>query len=655
MLATVQIKPKPVFCVIEHAHRDRAVAEAVRAGWFSHAGITLKLGVAPDWLTAPFPRDEEWRIEWSKFYYGLDLAAAFRETGDLSFLNAWESLVESWIEQVPIDLDSSDVTARRIQNWIYAWNIFQSEERFPGLTADLDERIAASIREQAKHLRQNLSSERNHRTLELYALFIAALALPEIDENEEMLSFSIAELCRNLLADVRVDGVHREHSTHYHMIALRSFIGARRNAERYGLSFPKEYDERLERACEFAMHCHRPDGAIPALSDSDSGSYLDVLELAATLFSRADCHWVATKGREGRPPEKKYAGFDESGYFFQRSGWGEGLNEFKDERFLVFDCGPLGDGGHGHYDALSVEIFGGGRPLVVDPGRYTYHEGTPNFRQWFKSTAAHNTVCIDGLDQTPYRRGKPKAQVAEARFFERLSAPNFDLICGRVNSPSYEAVHTRFIFFIADEYWVIVDQLRGERSHNYDLRFHLAPEAMNHVSVSSDSRNHAVVAPGLSLVFPANHTPAIQPGWFAPKYGEKVPAPVVSVRAEAQANTDFFTLIAPRQSNDRLRTLKTIESGNRISFVVSGVGLKQSETDYVVWSAVAEPFKFGRFWGSAHATWRRASAWETHSVLCACQVCPLAGVQECAADARSLRWLLCDEQDRLIFDDGRPL
>ena len=83
------------------------------------------------------------------------------------------------------------------------------------------------------------------------------------------------------------------------------------------------------------------------------------------------------------------------------------------ERFLVFDCGPLGDGGHGHYDALSIEMASG-RPLVVDPGRFTYCDDPPHWRRWFKSTAAHNTVTVDGLDQTPYHRGKPKGGMARA-------------------------------------------------------------------------------------------------------------------------------------------------------------------------------------------------------------------------------------------------
>ena len=330
-----QTRPRSVFCVIEHEHRDLRLAQEVSAGLFTHAGITLALGTRPDWLTAPFPHYEEWRIEWSKFYYGLDLAAAFSETGDGKFLNAWEDLVRTWIEQVPIDLDPSDVTGRRIQNWIYAWNRFASAPEFPGLTDDFVEQLLASLAAQVEHLRRNLAAERNHRTLELYALFIAALALPELDDRGELLAFSIAELHRNLLADIRADGVHREHSTHYHMIVLRSFLAARINGQLFGLNFPVDYDQRLGRACEFAMHAHRPDGTIPALSDSDSGSYLDILELAATIFLRADFLYVATRGEEGSPPDKKYAGFSSAGYFIQRSGWGEGAAAFADERFLI--------------------------------------------------------------------------------------------------------------------------------------------------------------------------------------------------------------------------------------------------------------------------------------------------------------------------------
>jgi len=648
-----------VFCVIEKLHRDRALAEQVCAGQFTHAGITLALGTTPDWLTSIFPGDAEWRIEWSKFYYGLDLAAAFSETADPKFLYTWEDLVWSWIEQVPVDIDSSDVTGRRIQNWIYAWSQFASAPAFPGFTEDFADQLLDSLAAQVEHLRLNLAAERNHRTLELYALFIAALALPELDDRGELLAFSIEELHRNLLADIRGDGVHREHSTHYHMVALRSFVAARINAQLFGLKFPDGFDQRLERACEFALHAHRPDGVIPALSDSDAGCYLDFLELAATTFSRSDFLYVATRGKEGTPPAEKYVSFSAGGYFVQRSGWGNNAIKFVDERFLIFDCGPLGDGGHGHYDALSIEVAAGGRPLIVDPGRFTYHEDNLNWRHWFKGTAAHNTVCVDGLDQTPYRCGKPKGPIAEAHLIERLSAPNFDLLHGRLTSPSYDAVHTRFIFFIADEYWVIVDKLKAKQLHDYNLRFHLAPEAMNHTAIQRSDGNSAVIAPGLALIFPSGNEPQLEPGWFSPQYGQKISAPVVSVHSKA-VETVFFTLVMPLALNDSPPVFRVLTGDttclDRIGFEVTGVGRNRSEIDRVAWGARAEHFAIESATGTARAAWVRAFTSGSGSVVQACEVSTIACARDCATEslpgAGPLSWIVWNEAFGLTHSGG---
>jgi uncharacterized heparinase superfamily protein len=487
---------KPVFSVIEHLHRDRAVAEDAAAGRFTCAGETVELGPEPDWLGADLPADEEWRFDWVKFYYGLDLAHAYRTTGDQRFRAAWERLVGSYLRQVPPACDPSEVTARRIVNWIYAWQQFGALSN--GLEPALTQRIAA----EARHVRETLTPERNHRTLELYALAITALAF----DDGELLTLAFAELDRNLAEDFLPDGVHRECSTHYHMIALRSFAGLRENARRHAIALPDGYEERLGRAAEFARHCCRPDGTIPALSDADSGDYTALLELL------------------GVEPGETGASFPHGGYFTQRS----------DDRFLIFDCGPLGDGGHGHYDLLSFEACAGGRPLVVDPGRYTYAEGKPNLRRWFKGTAAHNTVCVDGLDQTPYARKAPKGPTARPRFLGRTD----DVLVGEAHSPVYEAVHRRRIRLVDGRHWVIEDALTGDRQHRYDLRFHLMPgEAWTSGS--------AVLGPGVALVIDGADEITIEPGWVSPRYGIKHEAPVVSAVARGR-NAMFRTELLPR-------------------------------------------------------------------------------------------------------------
>jgi uncharacterized heparinase superfamily protein len=519
------VRPRPVLCVNEHEHRDRELADAVARGVFSFAGETRELGVEPDWLGADLPADEEWRIDWVKFYYGLDLADAFRATGDRQYLEAWERLVASFVLQVPPDHDSSDVTARRILNWVYAWQRLP-EASVPGLVE--------SLREQARHVRDNLTAERNHRTLELYALLIAALALPDLEPG--LLELATRELHENLLTDFGPDGVHRERSTHYHMIALRSFVGARENCRRYDIELPRGFDERLSRACDFGLHMQRPDGTIPALSDSDTGDYARLLELAARLLARPEL--------QCRPAE--HASFADGGYFVQRAG----------ANYLIFDCGPLGDGGHGHYDALSIEAWSGDRALVLDPGRFTYAEsGSRNLRHWFRGTAAHNTVTVDGTDQTPYARSRSSLPSAQATFLGRETRDGLDIVCGEVRSPVYEAVHRRRVIFVDGAYWVIEDVLTGERRHRYDLRFHLAP---------------ARIDGAVTLTITGARGICSEEGWISPRYGIREAAPVISAVAVGEY-ARFVTLLAPdarvlRHDGDVVRVGEdTLVLGERVT------------------------------------------------------------------------------------------
>lgn len=595
------IRIDPVLCVIEHLHRDRALADDACAGRFTIAGETVDVGIEPDWLGAALPDDDEWRIEWTKFYYGLDLAHAYAETGDGRYLDTWIRLVGSYIAQVPVGIDSSDVSARRVQNWIYAWQAFDATNGFPGLPepflADLIERLAA----QTTHIRDHLTAERNHRTLELYALLIVALALPDLDADGELRDDAMRLLHDNLLTDVRTDGVHREHSTHYHLIALRSFLGARENLRRRGITMPASYDERLSRACDFALHCHRPDGAIPATSDSDNGRYQDVLALGAEALDRDDLRYAATLGRDGAPPDMVGADFPDGGYWTQRGGWGTEHVPYADEPFLIFDCGPLGDGGHGHYDLLSFEAAAGGGPLVVDPGRFTYAEGEPNLRHWFKGTAAHNTVVVDGQDQVPYRRGKPrKGTHPEARFHGRLSGPGLDILDGEARSTNYDAIHRRQIAFVGGAYWIIIDRLTGETPHRYDLRFHLDAPAEGRVRVAREQGQWVVGAPGLSLVSIGIDKPSIEAGWVARQYGVRLPAPVVSIATHG-ANALFATVLAPRARGERppSATFAAADAGWEI-VVTDGL-----RTDRVIWHADPHDLTIGPLDGLGRAGWSR--------------------------------------------------
>src|ERR1017187_10139557 len=205
---------------------------------------------------------------------------------------------------------------------------------------------------------------------------------------------------------------------------------------------------------QFLMHLTRPDGTLPLLGDDDGGralaldkrdyrSFQDGLCLGAILYRRGDfkhqagafCEealwmlgqdgWEAYRQLESQEPAETQAHYPSAGYVAQRSGW-EPLDSHP-----VFDCGGLGilTGAHAHGEALSAPLFSRGRELLVDPGTVVYN-CAPEWRDYFRSTRAHNTVAIDGRDQAEQGgtfHWKTELRSCAAR---EIALPGFDYLEG---------------------------------------------------------------------------------------------------------------------------------------------------------------------------------------------------------------------------------
>jgi hypothetical protein len=84
---------------------------------------------------------------------------------------------------------------------------------------------------------------------------------------------------------------------------------------------------------------------------------------------------------------------------------------------LLVDSGPLGYraiAAHGHADALAILLSVGGKEFLIDPGTYVYHTER-EWRDHFRSTAAHNTLRVDGLDQSQISGSFMWSRHAQAR------------------------------------------------------------------------------------------------------------------------------------------------------------------------------------------------------------------------------------------------
>ncbi len=541
--------------------------EAILGGCFEFNGETHTLPDPLDWLRNP-SADVEWHILLHKFYYAVGLGLAFSRSGQSRYAVRWVDLIDGWIRMTPPGFIAADVTGRRVQNWIYSYHLFVSHAAHPApaaVSAGFHRRLLHSLHQQVEYLCDNLTPKRNHRTLELYAIFLAGVVFPEMHRAAHWRAFALEQTVANMASDLRADGVHCEQSTDYHHLVLKNYLNLRRLAAANGIAVPRAMDEALCRALEFSLHVHNPVGIVPSFSDGDARSFLDLLQQGAELFGRDDMLYVATRGARGRPPAARVAHFADGGYTVIRSHWGGGAADFGEAQHLVFDSGPLGEGNHGHFDALSFELAAHGRPLIVDPGRYTYSEAAAtadgiNWRVHFRGTAAHNTVCVDGRQQTRYLpkaikevsrhvqgsvRHKISGPAAETQLVERFHAPQLDLVHARVRSHEYDAVHDRCIVFVDRGYWIVSDWLRADSAHDYALNFQLGAQAHGCSTLRIDG-GMQLSSPGLLIAQPAcagvQHSLAA--GWVSARYGDKQPAPALRSTTHAR-NADFDTVLVP--------------------------------------------------------------------------------------------------------------
>jgi len=503
-----------------------------------------------DWTANPSP-DVEWLILLHKFYYSVGLGIAYQETKDTHYVEKWVDLTSSWIDNVPLGFLSSDVAGRRIQNWIFSHYYFITLNPALSIPEDFYIKFLQSLYDQVSRLVDHLTPARNHRTLELYAIFLTAVVFPELKNAAQWLEFSKKELVKNIQKDILSDGVHCELSTDYHHLVLKNYLNIRKLAFLNKVPIPKEMDNQIKKALDFSLYVHKPDGLIPSLSDGDVRSFYDLLKQGYDLYGSEEILYVVTSGREGRPPSFRSKAFRKSGYYILRSGWGEGTEPYEEERYLVFDCGPLGEGNHGHLDVLSFEMAAYGQSLIVDPGRYTYDEsGETNWRVRFRGTGYHNTVLVDNKNQTQYAFHKRKFKILgpepdfELKAF--ISCPDFDYLHGVARSHEYEVVHERKIFFACREYWIISDLLSAREVHDYDLLFHLSDQAFGKVSKMVEQNTLLVSAPHLLMAQPFDPQLShfVEEGYLSRTYGKKHQAPVVRFARRA-ADTAYHTVLYP--------------------------------------------------------------------------------------------------------------
>jgi hypothetical protein len=359
------------------------------------------------------------------------LARAYRACGDVRYAKAAVEQLDSWLKQCPYGVGmnwrSPLELGIRLINWVWTLDLLRESGV---VDDDFRIRLLNSVYLHLWEITRKYSrgsSANNHLIGEAAGVFIATSYFRDLKNAARWRERSREILCQEILRQTHPDGGTREQALGYHLFVMQFFLIAGILARTTGEDFPAGYWARLEKMLEF-IGLLGEGGRPPLFGDSDDGYVLDLggergdarpwLAAGAVLFNRPDFKAWAGEfpeagwwllGPQGRnqfdairqpdaPSGLASRAFPESGYYLLQCG-GPGAGG---PVSVVFDCGELGMGplaAHGHADALAFTLRAFGEDVLVDPGTYDYFT-YPEWRRYFRSTRAHNTVAIDGLDQS---------------------------------------------------------------------------------------------------------------------------------------------------------------------------------------------------------------------------------------------------------------
>lgn len=266
----------------------------------------------------------------------------------------------------------------RIVNWI-KWA--QAGNVLPDIAR---ESLAVQIRWLTKRIENHLRA--NHLFVNAKALVYAGLA-HESAESDQWLKQGLAILSREIPEQILADGAHFERSPMYHAIILEDILDLINASGAWPGRVPNSTVE-LWRTTAYAMMkwldtLSHPDGNISFFNDA-------AFEIAPTRQHIAEfAHRLGITHSAAASTRLQCC--QPSGYVRAECG----------DAVLIADIAPIGPDyqpGHAHADSLSFELSLHGQRVVVNSGTSTYVTGPQ--RSYERSTAAHNTLEINGCDSS---------------------------------------------------------------------------------------------------------------------------------------------------------------------------------------------------------------------------------------------------------------
>jgi hypothetical protein len=495
--------------------RERVIAVAEKAlsgdyPMFSH--WCGRLGWPPDFNLDPvhvlrWPVGEHWlrtarsvgpdrdiKLVWeaSRFTLAYYFARAYARAGDERFAEAFWRMFEAWIEQNPPMLSvawgcGQEMTFRLMAMLTAAVATLPSPAATPRRLHALSRLAWQTGRSIELNINQARMQGNNHAVSEAVGLWTIGVLFPEFARSNRWKDKGRRALAAEIAWQVYPDGSYVQHSLNYHRVMMDDLLWATALARASGTPLPPVVLDRLERAARWLAEMIDPvSGRVPNYGPNDGANvlplscqgYLDHRPTAQAawqmLYGRRlfdpgpwdeKALWLTGRQSLGaaveRPKRSATFAAPDGGYYILRGG----------QSWAMVRCHSYRHRPN-HADMLHVDLWYKGINILRDAGSYSYCCEEP-WNHYFHSTAAHNTVEIDGRDQMTkgprflwFRWTKSRmlrfARTADGAVFE-----------GEHHGYRSVGVTHRRTVSVNGNAWEIADCLNGQGTHTANLLYRL--------------------------------------------------------------------------------------------------------------------------------------------------------------------------------------
>ena len=559
-----------------------AYADAVLRGEFPLMGYgSPHLGVQPDWHCdwvsgKSWPLDDSETIqivrhdgsdikapwELSRLQFAPVVADAWTLTKDPRYRDFLKSLLTHWIECNPpgkgvnwtVAMEAGLRSISMCLTMERLWPFGEEEELWLGqITASLWQHL----RFIEAHSEFSFRVRSNHYLGNLAGLTTLSAYLRGPGIERRLRKYSRA-LQAEILLQTYPDGGDRESSTGYHLLVAQMGLHCFAIHQRCGCHMAAAFQARLQLMFAWIAALADDAGKLPLLGDCDNGRVAllggDIGQAMKPASQRHALHAgsLQTLASHFLGTAKPKPLLGESGIAVLRAG----------DASVVFSAMPnglAGKGSHTHCDKLAVVFRLGPDEVFCDSGSRCYSRSA-ELRNLDRSTAAHSTLLVDGMDQNTVPRdpGMLFRCGNEAAVSAITLIDGNDGIGVRASHSGYGRlgiIHQRSVL-LSEDSLLLTDEVSGRGEHALDLRFILDPawQATPEPIVGDDGDDGddgqavrcAIDGPrSLTLVCEAKSALAlsVHPAEISREYGSGLPTSCILIHTTASLPASIQTRV----------------------------------------------------------------------------------------------------------------